>query len=80
MYTFLFIFLEIASWRLGPLTPVCSLRKEALLLLLLLFLSSIVNVETSKAVMMSDLPQIYCLKTTQNYLSALEDGSLQWVS
>ena len=49
IYKFLFIFIEIASRRLGS-PPNCSLRKKALLLLLL-FVSSLVNAEKPNAIL-----------------------------
>jgi len=52
MYKILFIFTEIASWRLG--SPICSLRKKVLLLLCLLFVLSLVNAEKSNAILISE--------------------------
>ena len=53
MYKILFIFIEIASWRLGS-PPICSLRKKVLLLLCLLFVSSLVNAEKSNAILIPE--------------------------
>ena len=86
IYKFLFIVIEIASRRLGS-PPNCSLRKKALVLLLLLFVSSLVNAEKPNAILIpvphrfSDLKQCKLLlefqRTRASQVASGKESSCQ---